>query len=95
MLRGSIPSARAPFWPPADMPRGSSSPASTADGDATSDLTPEAKPGPKGKKGKRGGPSHGLIPHGDGWVEPPKKLANKVLRAVLQHGKHAFELGYR
>jgi hypothetical protein len=35
-----------------------------------------------GGKKKKGGGGADL----SGWVEPPKKLANKVLRAVLQHG---------
>ena len=44
----------------------------------------EAARGVASKKGKkRKGVPKSL---GDGWVEPDKKLSNKVLRAVLQHG---------
>lgn len=98
MHKGRLPAARAPFAPPAfaqaDAARAlapHSVAAAAGGGEAAAAGQPgagEAKErvGGRGNAGKKKKGRKGGGGGGDGWVEPDKKLSNKVFRAVLQHG---------
>ena len=97
LLRGTPPAARSPFCAPhsadgtatgatADATVDDASAPSAAVAAAPSAAAAAAAPSAaltKVPKAVGGGAESDA---GVGWVEPPKKLSNKVLRAVLQHG---------
>jgi hypothetical protein len=96
ILRGAMPSARSPFWPP-DAPQHVNWGTRGTGGGATGGGRGEG--GCEAGRGVAGGEGEAEVPpapsgvaslppgiSGAVWLEPPRKLSNKVLRAVLQHG---------
>ena len=81
--KGLAPQVRASFTP--DRFRAQAGRADAAQGAPAEPAVPNghAAPAPAPKKAPKAAAGGG---GGDGWMEPPKKLANKVMRAVLQHG---------
>ena len=89
MHKGTMPAASSPFCPPRFATAAAVPP--TPSGATAPDLADESGPRPgvkakTGKAAKRSRKNGGDADAALGWAEPDKKLANKVLRAVLQHG---------